>query len=330
MKPLHSFNGFPVDELGGMQISGRFKVLEIQARTSPDGRRFKYLLLGNESVSPFQVVLWLETFLCTDPNRLVVGREYLVNLRQTQEGRERYIQLLDIQPIEHSPAFRVDWSCLPHTKLADQLESWILALPVYELIVFLEHAFNDPALTTRFLTLPASQQHHHARPGGLAEHSMEVAVSVNRLLQDQDEAQRVLASVAGLLHDFGKTTTHQGDGRRTATGHVLDHEALTLELLAPALKALEAMWFDGALALRYLLSGTHSARNTQRPLMPALIAIRSADQLSAAHDAQRQAFHDKPAWHRFASLDIPGPPSRFWIPKMPPTLRSVQAGSMHG
>jgi hypothetical protein len=197
------------------------------------------------------------------------------------------------------------------------LQRWIDTCPVPELAHFISQVFSDRELTTAFFTRPASERHHHAWPGGLAEHSLEVASRVETMLAHVTEQERWLASAAGLLHDLGKIRTHQDDGRRTATGYVMKHEELTLELIAPALKSLDKSWPDGANALRYLLVGMTKAAAEKRPWLPSLMVVQVADRMSAAEDARRQAFVNRPDWQRFATLDVPGSPSRFWIPKAP-------------
>ena len=68
---------------------------------------------------------------------------------------------------------------------------------------FVRHALLLPGALTGFWQRPASRRDHHAYPGGLAEHSLEVATmvaSVSGLM----EADRELGIAFGLLHDFGK------------------------------------------------------------------------------------------------------------------------------
>ena len=63
--------------------------------------------------------------------------------------------------------------------------------------------FREREVVARFWTMPASARHHHALPGGLAVHSLEVA----RNLAGQAAVgghERDLCIAAGLLHDIGK------------------------------------------------------------------------------------------------------------------------------
>lgn len=203
----------------------------------------------------------------------------------------------------------------PFPQLADQLDTFITRCPVTTLKAFLSEVFADD-VKTLFLTLPASHSHHHAWPGGLAAHSLEVAAIAHRALVDLDESERWLACVAGLLHDIGKVRTLHWSGRRTLLGHVVDHEQLTLEILAPALNSLDHAWSDGGAALRHLLTWRRT-KSMGRPLLPGALALEFADHLSSARSVRDDLFKDRPDWQRFARFKGPGPQTTFWRPRLP-------------
>lgn len=186
----------------------------------------------------------------------------------------------------------------------------------FALRAFLKDVFADNKLRKTFLSLPASHSHHHAQSGGLAAHSLEVAAIAHRALIDLDENERWLACTAGLLHDIGKLRTLQPGGRRTMLGYLVDHEQLTLEILASALGSLDRAWPDGGAALRYLLTWRR-AKTTGRPLLPAALALEFADRLSSASGIRDDLFKDRPAWQRFVRFRGRGPQTTFWRPRLP-------------
>ena len=205
---------------------------------------------------------------------------------------------------------------LPLPPLAGELRMFLTQCPIPALRAFLKEVFTDDGLRNAFLSLPASQAHHHACPGGLAAHSLEVATIAHGALIDLEEGERWLACVAGLLHDIGKLRTLQGSGRRTVLGYLVDHEQLTLEILAPALGSLDRIWPDGGTALRYLLTWRR-AKSTGRPLLPAALAIEFADQLSSARGVRDDLFEGRPDWQRFVRFRGCGPQTTFWRPRLP-------------
>lgn len=197
--------------------------------------------------------------------------------------------------------------------LAERLDSYIAGCPVEPLQMFLREVFTDAEFGRAFLTRPASRAHHHAWSGGLAEHSLEVAITVGAILACEAPSIGVLASAAGLVHDLGKVRTLDDEGVKTGLGWVVHHDALTLEILAPALSHLDVLWPDSAATLRYLLTWNRS-QVYHRPLLPAALALEFADRYSSAVSAEAQTFHGAPGWQRFAALAVPDPHDRFWRP----------------
>ena len=204
----------------------------------------------------------------------------------------------------------------PPAQLMTLLRVFVKDCPVPALKHFLRDVFADEAIRTAFLSLPASLNHHHAWPGGLAAHSLEVATITRHTLTGLGEDEHWLAATAGLLHDIGKIRTLRGDGRRTQLGFVVRHEALAVEILAPALKTLDQAWPDGGIALRYLLTWRQT-RTGAPPLLPGAVALDCADRISSAQAVRDDLFRGRPDWQRFARHEGHGPPSTFWRPRLP-------------
>lgn len=197
-------------------------------------------------------------------------------------------------------------------------EDWIGFLAWFEEIAnpalqsFVLQVFFDKGVRDSFFSLPASRRHHHSWPGGLVEHSLEVAqlVSSHRLIHNSFE--RWVCSVAGLFHDLGKVRTLNANASQRRHSELLDHESLTLEMLARPLAWLDRVDPDAAHLLRYAL--IWGSERASRPLEPAVMAIREADRMSAAVSAKAIAFANTANNRRFATLDGPGPKTRFWRP----------------
>ena len=164
--------------------------------------------------------------------------------------------------------------------------------------------FRQRDVIARYWTIPASARHHHAFPGGLAFHSLEVA----RDLAEQAAVgghERDLCVAAGLLHDIGKVWSYTSDMFLNNAARAMGHELVGLSRLERELKVLESEWPDGAYAMRVLLSGC--GRMRQDGSMPsALVArLKAADQRSCELD--RNSKDPSRVWR----------PSR-WLPPPPP------------
>ena len=184
----------------------------------------------------------------------------------------------------------------------------IQALTVQPLHHMMQRVFCDREVVDRYWTIPASAKFHHAFPGGLAAHSLEVAGDLAGQSSLEDH-ERELCIVAGLLHDIGKLWSYTQDMFLNTAGRAMGHELIGLSRLERELQALEAEWPDGAYALRVMLSGCSRVR--QDGLMPSslLARLRAADQRSCEQDRSRK--NPVQAW---------APKS--WLPAMPPMYPS--------
>lgn len=225
------------------------------------------------------------------------------------------VPICDILSMERSKAGKpldlIPSSLIHNQDLVSRLIEIITDLEIPALMQFLGEVMNDDRLFLPFLQVPASARHHHSEPTGLLRHSVECATLVAKML-DRHGPERDLAIVAALLHDIGKVKCFDVSGKRTITGHVLDHNSITLELLTAHLAGLDDMWPDGGIALRYLLTWQTGRRKSSVPLITIAEAVASADRMSSGFDRENQVFSVSPKWRRFARIS---PTILYWRPR---------------
>lgn len=94
--------------------------------------------------------------------------------------------------------------CLsPRPGLVRQLANLVDQLTIPPLRRFIARALLRKEVIRTYWTCPASQRDHHAYPGGLAEHSLEIAVAV-ATSKGLPLLEQELGIVYALLHDYGK------------------------------------------------------------------------------------------------------------------------------
>ena len=158
-----------------------------------------------------------------------------------------------------------------------------------------EAVFQDREVVSRYWTMPASARHHHAFPGGLAAHSLEVAQDMAGQAALESH-ERDLCIGAGLLHDIGKVWSYTPDMFLNAAARAMGHELVGLCWMERELKTLEKEWPDGAYAMRVLLSGVGRMRK-DGSMPSALVArLKAADQHSCEQERHART------------------PSRIWAP----------------
>ena len=194
---------------------------------------------------------------------------------------------------EIEPLALVHWNVLPPTDLFDLIPAALCPIAgvvqqTCDLIKSIHSAslkrllvsvFSMPDVHFKYWSCPASLNHHHADEGGLAQHSLEVAVATESV-RGLDTWQRDLALVYALLHDIGKVWSYT-DGRLTNEARRLGHEAIGYRTLQPALETLREGDARAAIMLDALLSGEWK-RSFRHPAAALGDIVRAMDRFSAA------------------------------------------------
>ena len=160
-----------------------------------------------------------------------------------------------------------------------------------------------------YLIAVAAKSNHHAYPGGLLRHSIEVAEfalhSTRRFPVNRD-----LVLTAGLLHDLGKLWEMEhgwSAGKYTTAGTLKGHIVLAIERLGPLCRGLKLS--EGLTdALLHAILAHHDELEFGSPVRPATaeaMALAKADQLSAELTqffAARESETDAQTWRGGRSL----------------------------
>ena len=205
----------------------------------------------------------------------------------------------------------------PVPTVFDQLVTTVQSLQSEHLRAFLTRVLERKDRLEAFLNAPASVTYHHAYPGGLLEHSLDVANNAVAMLRLNEPAiprlMQETCFVAGLLHDIGKTYTYDSKGKPNAAWKLCSHDAFTLEACAYGLAYLDKHAPDLAIMLRHVWTcASPGARYGQKAAITLARYIRDADGQSAMADNQMRAFRTKNQWG-FGRLGQ----NLFWRPEIP-------------
>ncbi|WP_417582566.1 TraI domain-containing protein [Nitrincola sp.] len=141
---------------------------------------------------------------------------------------------------------------LPDT--SNQLVHAVVGLQTKPLQHFVKLVLERRDRLQAFTQFPASQNDHHAYPGGLLEHSLSVAGNVVSMIQLNEPEMPIemqeAGFIAGLLHDIGKTTTYRNGSYQQPIVSLMDHDQLTLELCSVGLAYLDRVLPNIATVLR--------------------------------------------------------------------------------
>jgi 3'-5' exoribonuclease len=231
------------------------------------------------------------------------------NIRQIEHGGVDTLRAIDLIPR----------SLCPEPQLLQKLKSIVSSVENKPLRHFLDSVFADDAIALPFVRLPASKNNHHAAAGGLLRHSLECVEMVQRFSEfGQDMLD--LAVAGALLHDTGKIVTLRNE-KFCLEGVLLDHDALTLEVLAPHLARLDGINRDIAVALRYLWTWRHYRRGMKHPALTIAEALAAVDRISSGLNAEQAIFSNRPAWQTVARSETYG--QKYWRPQLGYTLGGI-------
>ncbi len=188
---------------------------------------------------------------CTlfDQSSHVTGRYWDVPAGGDQQFADGDIVLVSGQVIEYNGGMQVKITSLrsaaadeydpvdflsppvrPLDTMIDELRQIITQVGTVSLRELLEKTLLRPAFLREYSRAPAARSNHHARVGGLLEHSLSVAGLANEACKRYPELDRDLLVTAALLHDMGKVWEYElRPGFPTSTpGHLLGHIAMAL------------------------------------------------------------------------------------------------------
>lgn len=176
--------------------------------------------------------------------------------------------------------------------LVQRLKDVVKTIEAIALVDFINDVFTLREVYRHFWTCPASQDYHHAFPGGLAVHSIEMAERAANTPYASSE-DRDFAIVHALLHDIGKILCYGKEGYTTY--HDLGHELAGIVLLHEAFAALERRWEDGATGLRSLLAGLRKNKG-RYPILAVGKLVQAFDQASVEQDLRKKKGHRRQPW----------------------------------
>ncbi len=173
----------------------------------------------------------------------------------------------------------------PIPGLLRQTTRLIDSLRIAPLRYFVTRALLQHDVLQGYWTSPASRGNHHGFPGGLAQHSLEIATMVASVEKLSPE-DRELGIVFALLHDYGKIWCY--DPIAFDPVNPREHEAHGLSRLEFDLIYLTRQDPRLGALMRELLGGPRAPREDKYPLAIGRI-VRSFDQMSCEMTRKKPA-----------------------------------------
>ncbi|RJP92563.1 MAG: HD domain-containing protein [Desulfobacteraceae bacterium] len=155
-------------------------------------------------------------------------------------------------------------------KMIAQLKDIVETVQTGYLKELLNRFFNDAQWVEKFKRAPAAKMMHHAYIGGLLEHTLSLAVLVNRVADHYSGIDRDLLMTGAILHDIGKIEEFEYSVRidYSDAGRLVNHIVIGLEMLGEKIAQVENFPENAALLLKHLIVSHHGAREFGSPEPP--------------------------------------------------------------
>ncbi|OQY07588.1 MAG: hypothetical protein B6I22_02685 [Desulfobacteraceae bacterium 4572_123] len=139
--------------------------------------------------------------------------------------------------------------------------------------LLLDTFWNDADFVKQFKTAPAAKKMHHAYIGGLLEHTLSVALLVDRIAGHYSGIDMDLLLAGAILHDIGKIRefeySHCLD--YSSEGRLLSHIVIGVQIIEEKIGLVENFPEDLALLLKHLVVSHHGSREFGSPEVPKTI-----------------------------------------------------------
>ena len=167
----------------------------------------------------------------------------------------------------------------------------------------LNKALNIPELYLR----PAACSIHHAYPGGLAKHTLNVTKTAINLYRNYSDILSLDLVVAGaMLHDIGKIYEYTNESQRTFEGLFMGHIPFGVSILTQIVNELGIDMFDPLIIQLFGIISSHHGKleygspNTPNTLESLLIHF--ADHYDASMEAAREALLNIPEFGKTSPI----------------------------
>jgi 3'-5' exoribonuclease len=280
-----------------------FLLKSIDERLTKNGKPYIALVLGSPAAD-LDARVWdmdmksLPGLVEGDPVRASGKAQlYQDNLQLVVDVIEKVESSVD--PREIYPS-----SAKSEGELRQQFSAHVEAMVKRDLIHLMAVMQDDEDVFDAFFISPAAITMHHARIGGLAEHSLNVcriALAVSDIFPWLD---RDLLTVGALLHDIGKVLEYKvaGDFRYTRDGKLIGHVVRGHSITEGWIRRVPEFPEQLEHEVLHIILSHHGQLEHGSPKMPATaeaLVIHYADDLDAKLDMVRTASPDNDTLEAF-------------------------------
>ncbi len=275
-----------LDFVEGQQFEQSFRAADKQLRVNRQGGKYILMRLADRS-GTIAGMLWnaderiFESFDRGD-YVLVRGRTQVHN--GALQAIVSDVSKLNPQDVDPTEFDRFD--AAESERLVARLTELVSGISNPDLRALCEAYLADEALMTKFSSAAAAVSNHHAYPGGLLAHTIDLMEITQLISPRYPQLDGELLMVGAFLHDLGKIEELSGGGEVTYTdrGQMVGHIVIGIQMLGEKIATLDAFPDELRLHLEHLIVSHHGQLEFGSPKIPLTleaVALHHIDNLDA-------------------------------------------------
>ncbi len=173
-----------------------------------------------------------------------------------------------VDPSEFIPATRRDIN-----SMYERLLKVTASMPTVYLRELFDKFWDDEEFVHKFKHAPAAKKMHHAYIGGLLEHTLSMALLVDRIAEHYSGIDRDLLLAGAILHDIGKITEFEYTSKidYTDQGRLISHIVIGIQMIDQKLGKIKDFPEEKAVLLKHMIVSHHGSREFGSPEPPKTI-----------------------------------------------------------
>ena len=224
------------------QVDQTFRAADRQLRANRQGNKYILLKLADRT-GTLTGMYWnaedRDFERCQQSEYIrVKGRTQIYN------GNMQMI-VTDVSPVDASTVDEADFDMFDSAasdQTLDRLKELLSEIRNVHLRRLVDAVMDDEAFIKRFKQAPAAVTNHHAFPGGLLQHTVDLIELAGAIAPRYPRLDADLLTVGALFHDIGKTDELSPSGELTYTdrGQLVGHIVIGIQFLSDKIAAAES------------------------------------------------------------------------------------------
>jgi 3'-5' exoribonuclease len=282
----------PINQLNdGQSLDQAFRLADKQLRVNRQGGKYLLLKLSDQSGTIVGMMWNVDEGEYERIER--GGFVHCVGRTQVHQGALQII-VTAIEPLEEDQVDLAEFDAYDSTAadaLIEKLREMIAAFRNVHLRQLGDAFLNDQQFVERFKVATAAVTNHHAYPGGLLRHTVDLMELCQMIAPRYERVDSELLMFGAFLHDLGKIEELSPTGELSYTdrGQLVGHIVIGVQMLGATIERLEAesgQAFPAELRmhLEHLIVSHHGQLEYGSPRLPATleaIALHHIDNLDA-------------------------------------------------